>query len=1034
MRSILIILALALAPLTTQASSGGVAQKDIDALIARVQKHHDQILKRARSSSSLLSFYVSPESPVQGDSVTIFSEVETDFTGQETILLGTLDGQSINLQQPSADLFLYNAGTFGVIGKHTFQGSYFIQNHSDAVSLRNSIAQMNAQIVTIQAQIQAATDPAIISQLTAQLNQAQSQQAQLTASLANLRTLVAQPSFDFYVAANTASPSFPHISGISPNVVGINSPHSITISGTNFASSPLVTLGGQSVTVTSSTATSIVGTAPAFSAAGPEDLVVSFGSGNQASNAEFKNGFFVSAVSLGNPNPTAVASAAPPSIALGSLASFVSTGSADSQGGTLSYQWQFLSKPAGSALATPAPGTASTYSFTPDSPGTYVVSLITTSSSSGLSSPLSLAYVNVQAPTNQQPVLAPASFTVFPSGTKTVQLQVTDELWQAHSYRVTTSPFLGTASVSATGLLTYTAGAAAGFDSIGIAVFDNGTPPLSGLISIPVTVTQNHAPVSSAPPITAKPGIAGTSRVNAFDRDSGQTLSYIIVAAPSHGTASISSAGLVTYTSNAGYVGNDNLVVSVMDNGLPSMSAGTSIPVIVSNLNPTVLPTVVGSRTFTTSTPVTMGIGFNAASTQTITSPNGAISSVVWDFGDGTKEFVSDRQWAGVNHNYADEGTYNAVLTATDSAGLTASITSVVTVVSQEIPVVRVTMSPSNGGAAPLNVTFDASASTYSAGIGAFHWQFCGLNPEVVTTGPTITHSFTGPCSVRVRAFANGSNSATGQSTISVPVGSGFIGASPSSQFTLLGTREVVLGQALNFDSSRSIDPNVGVTLSGFNWNFNDPLCGSACTSTLLSPSHTYSVVGSSNPTLTVTNSYGFTNTSSVQVAAIVRAGTHTPRSILTASSTFGVAPLTVNFNAGSSYGYDGATIQAYSVSYGDGSPAGTTGLTSHTFSAPGVYIVSGTVTDTDGNSAFTSLTITATSSRDEVNSVGDTDNTDPDREAQRDLLAGACAQNDGASCYALSQMFAEDGDAYTAEVLKEKACGLGYQFACSVK
>jgi hypothetical protein len=97
-----------------------------------------------------------------------------------------------------------------------------------------------------------------------------------------------------------------------------------------------------------------------------------------------------------------------------------------------------------------------------------------------------------------------------------------------------------------------------------------------------------------------------------------------------------------------------------------------------------------------------------------------------------------------------------------------------------------------------------------------------------------------------------------------------------------------------------------------------------------------------------------------------------------------------------------------------------------------GVYIVNGNVTDWDGNYTFTSLTITATSSRDEVKSIQGTKSDDPDREARRDLLAGACAQNDGASCYALSQMFLEDGDGYTAGALKSKACAMGFQAACS--
>jgi PKD repeat protein len=529
-----------------------------------------------------------------------------------------------------------------------------------------------------------------------------------------------------------------------------------------------------------------------------------------------------------------------------------------------------------------------------------------------------------------------------------------------------------------------------------------------------------------------KPGVTGTSQMVAFDRDAGQTLTFSVSVAPSHGTATVSSTGLVTYTPNAGYTGNDSIIVSTTDNGIPPKTSGIAISVVVSNLNPPVLPSASASRTLIGTMPVQMGMGFNSASTEIITSSNGAITTAVWDFGDGTREFTSDKQWAGIGHNFADPGTYQVTFTATDAAGLSSSISFPVMVAAIEVPVVRVTMSPSTGGAAPLSVNFDASASTYSGAITSYRWQFCGANPEVVTTAPTLTHTFSTNCSVRVRAVGAGSATPSGQATISVPVGATFAGSTPAAQISFLGLREVPLGQAINFDSSRSIDPNIGATLTVFNWNFNDFQCSPACTSTALTPNHSYGVVGSAFPSLQVTNSIGFFNLTSFQVATLVRAGTHAPRSILTASSVRGVAPFSVSFNAISSYGYDGATIQAYNINYGDGSAAGTTNTPSHTFSAAGVYIVNGTVTDSDGNSTSTSLTITATSSRSEAGSLDDPTTSDPDREAQRDLLAGACSQNDGASCFALSQMFAEDGDTYTSNVLKAKACGLGYQAACS--
>ncbi|MGZ6338561.1 MAG: PKD domain-containing protein, partial [Bdellovibrionota bacterium] len=785
MKSKLLAIALSFLP-ALGANAQDLGRREISALTHRIEAGRNRIYKKihGKNGTRVLHYYISPDHPVQGDSVTLFAEVQTDFTGEELLLQGSFDGAAATLEQPTTDLFVANLGVFNQISSHKFQGQIFIQSHSDAEQLRNAISQLNTQISSLNAQIAATTDPTLLAQLQAQLAQAQAEQAQLTQSLINLKSPVDEEDFSFEVQANTSSQNFPHISGISPSVGFLNSAAQITISGTNFSANPVVTLGGQSVTVSSSSATSIVGHVSGFSTTGPKDLEVDFSNAGQATNAVLKGGFFVTDTALGNSAPVAVASASAAQINLGSAANFVSTGSNDPQNGGLAFQWQLISVPSGSHVPVPSAGTSASYSITPDVPGAYVASLVVSSSLSNLASAPSLAVVQVAAPANQAPVLTGGSISLNTQATATLQLGLSDESWQAHSYLITRAPGHGSATVSSTGLVSYSAGSTTTTDSFDVMVLDNGTPPLSASVTIPVSILASHPPVASAPPITVAPGVAGASQVNAYAFDSGKTVTIALSNQPANGTATISSSGLVTYAPNSGFSGADSIGVVVTDSGTPPLSTSISIPVMVSSLTPPSIPNFLAYRIFVANSPFQVGMAVNSAQPQQIVAGNGGVASVVWDFGDGSHEKIADFLYAGMTHYYVNPGSFTATLTVTDRAGLTASLSQQVVVASIPVPIVRVSMNPSTGGAAPLSVTLDASASTVSSGaISEYHWQFCGVNPETVTTAPTITHSFATTCTVRVRAFGptgllgQGGGVAAGSANIVVPVGNAVSGA-----------------------------------------------------------------------------------------------------------------------------------------------------------------------------------------------------------------------------------------------------------------
>ncbi|MFT5167350.1 MAG: cytochrome c [Saprospiraceae bacterium] len=76
--------------------------------------------------------------------------------------------------------------------------------------------------------------------------------------------------------------------------------------------------------------------------------------------------------------------------------------------------------------------------------------------------------------------------------------------------------------------------------------------------------------------------------------------------------------------------------------------------------------------------------------------------------------------------------------------------------------------------------------------------------------------------------------------------------------------------------------------------------------------------------------------------------GNRTPVAAITAAKTVGGAPLTLILSAEKSYDFDEDKL-SYEWNFGDGTEKNITGFPRHTFEKPGIYTVSLTVTDSDG-------------------------------------------------------------------------------------
>jgi PKD repeat protein len=114
-------------------------------------------------------------------------------------------------------------------------------------------------------------------------------------------------------------------------------------------------------------------------------------------------------------------------------------------------------------------------------------------------------------------------------------------------------------------------------------------------------------------------------------------------------------------------------------------------------------------------------------------SPDGAIVSYDWDFGDGEKD-----TGAIVSHVYEDKGVYEVTLVVTDSSGQTGARIEVVEALNRT-PTARFTFSP-YWVYAQVEATFDASESSDKDGeIVQYLWSFGdGTSDE----GMVVRHAF----------------------------------------------------------------------------------------------------------------------------------------------------------------------------------------------------------------------------------------------------------------------------------------------------
>jgi len=159
-------------------------------------------------------------------------------------------------------------------------------------------------------------------------------------------------------------------------------------------------------------------------------------------------------------------------------------------------------------------------------------------------------------------------------------------------------------------------------------------------------------------------------------------------------------------------------------------------------------------------------------------------------------------------------------------------------------PVARFNMTP-NTGSAPLEVSFDASASSDSDGtIAAYNWVF---NGDATGSGKTVTHKFTKPGTYTIQLTVVDDDGATDSITHDLEV----VNKPPVAGFSI-NPETGIVPVKLAFDGSSSYDPDGKLVL--YDWVFSDGVTAQGKTI-----ERNFALSGTYTVKLTVTDNFAVT-------------------------------------------------------------------------------------------------------------------------------------------------------------------------------
>jgi len=264
----------------------------------------------------------------------------------------------------------------------------------------------------------------------------------------------------------------------------------------------------------------------------------------------------------------------------------------------------------------------------------------------------------------------------------------------------------------------------------------------------------------------------------------------------------------------------------------------------------------VGTFTFLPSNPVAgQNVAFNPSGSF---DPDGSIVRYNWTFSDFTTIITFNN--ATVFHAFAKPGSYNIILTVTDSSNFVGFAFATITVGTtvDELPVASFTFTPLNATVGQF-IQFDGSKSIDPDGSIVF-WQWNFGDGQIFQNASAIAfHSYSSQGTYAVSLFVRDSGNQTSSTNTLIRI---FPKPDipPIAQFTFSPVKPQV-GVIVFFDGSASRDPDGFIT--SYFWSFGD-------NSTQFGGSfaqHTYFAAANYTITLTVADNAGLTGTASAKIA-----------------------------------------------------------------------------------------------------------------------------------------------------------------------
>lgn len=283
-----------------------------------------------------------------------------------------------------------------------------------------------------------------------------------------------------------------------------------------------------------------------------------------------------------------------------------------------------------------------------------------------------------------------------------------------------------------------------------------------------------------------------------------------------------------------------------------------------------------------------------------------------WAFNDGTGSTSTETDPV---YTFANSGTYEVVLNATNECGTTTYMANVTIGAIVIAPTAAFTLDQTEG-CVPFEVQYtDESAD----GPTTWAWEFPGGDPATSTEqNPTVTYAAPGTYSATLTVSNSAGTSETTQTDIVT------VNPSPFAGF-LVSVNEL--------DAMFS---NISQNATSYSWDFGD-----GNSSVELSPTHSYAANGVYTAILTATNDCGSSTFEQEVVIAL-----SAPAADFTASQSQGCVPFEVTF-ADQSAG----TVESWSWGFQGGSPATSTEQNPTViYDMPGTYSVALTVTGPGGS------------------------------------------------------------------------------------